>query len=412
MPKYVWLYDIGIRLYVGLAKIVAFKNPKVKQWVNAATEKRPFSIRQTDKPLLWMHCASVGEYEQGKPVWDKLKQAYPNDEFVVSFFSPSGYEFVKKNYPSEEIFYLPIDTQSTMQSLVSHLKPKAVLIVKYEFWYHLLHTLHRHQIPCYLVSGIFRPQQVFFRWYGTLHRNMLSYVRYFFLQNEESFSLLSKQGFKNILVTGDTRIDRVMDIRDMPFEDEKLRQGHKPDKLFIAGSVWNSDIPLLQKIIAALPTDWHIWIIPHELKQFDMKRLKTDFDTYSQSQLLLKRFLLIDVQGMLSKLYRMGTCCYVGGAFESGLHNILEVAVYKKPILIGNNYSKFQEAIDLVKLGCAFALNEKEDVTSVVEKISHQAAFRHEIAEKLEEYIQLKANVSDKISVFIYEDLEHFENKF
>lgn len=375
MGVFLWCYDIGLagyRLLLGLGSLV---HPKARLWVQgrrgwktrlqAALE--PFANRQT---RIWMHCASLGEFEQGRVLLDALRQRYPDALLVLSFFSPSGYQH-RKSYPSADVVcYLPLDGPLAARDFLDLVRPGLALFVKYEFWYHFIHQLHLRGVPLAVISARFRPDQVFFRPWGGFFRRMLKEVRWFFVQDDPSGELLRGIGIRQLSRAGDTRFDRVAELaaraRELP-EIERFIAGRYT---LVAGSTWPQD----ERLIAAAWKDQAggcCILVPHEVHEARIRALEAMLE--GQGIRLsawvtgphpdpAPRFLIIDRIGWLSSLYRYGQLAYVGGGFQHGIHNTLEAAVYGIPVLFGPRWQAFREAADLIGLGAAQPVSSLEEL--------------------------------------------------
>lgn len=371
-----WIYNIGIRLYSFLLHIAAIFNPKAKLFVNG--RKNIWSqiankINPNDKPI-WFHFASLGEFEQGRPVLEALKNRNPEQKIIVTFFSPSGYE-IRKNYALADVFYLPLDIRKNAARFIELVNPQQAIFTKYEFWFHYFNELHKQQIPLYLISGIFRPNQTFFKWYGGFYTNMLNYISHFFVQNEESVSLLKSIGINNISLSGDTRFDRVYENAHHPKALPLIEQFCGDDNVFIAGSTWLPDERLLVALIEKNP-DWKFIIAPHEIGGAHIQEIERLFpkaikfsvvspqlnQTLPQISNLNYQILIIDNIGMLSSLYQYGKLAYIGGGFGVGIHNTLEAAAFGLPVIFGPKYDKFQEAKHLIAIGAAKSISSENEL--------------------------------------------------
>ena len=361
------LYNLAIRLYqVAIFMASVFGNPKAKFWI--AGRKGIFKKLQTNlKPKerrIWVHAASLGEFEQGRPIIEKIKEQYPEYKIFLTFFSPSGYE-VRKNYPGADyIYYLPADTPANAKRFIDLVKPEKVLFIKYEFWYNYLSTLKKRNIPVYLCSAIFRDNQLFFKWYGGWYRKVLSLFDHLFVQTDASKELLASIGFTNVTTTGDTRFDRVHDIASQAKEIAEVAAFVGNHQCLIAGSTWEPDEDLLAAYMNGATTPLKYIIAPHEIHASHIERLEKSiqkkvvrFSTWKLSQAGDPDVLIIDNIGMLSSLYRYGQTAYIGGGFGKGIHNTLEAATFGLPVLFGPNYLKFQEAKDLITLEGAFTIS-------------------------------------------------------
>ncbi len=323
-----------------------------------------------------MHCASLGEFEQGRPLLEKIKSDYPHLKILLTFFSPSGYE-VRKHYSGADwVFYLPLDTKANVLKFLNIVKPQLAIFVKYEYWYNYLEQLRIRDIPVMLISALFRKQSIFFKWYGGLHRRMLSFFTHIYVQDEESLLNLKRlPGVDKVTRAGDTRFDRVIAIAAefQPVEPvEKFATGRK---ILVAGSTWPDDEKNLL-LLWQQNRELSLIIAPHEIHAEHIRYLLglfPDAALYSalkanhDSNILNKHILIIDNIGMLSRLYRYGQFAYIGGGFNrSGIHNTLEAAVYGKPVIFGPNYQKFNEAKGLLDAGGAFTYNQPAELISLV----------------------------------------------
>ncbi len=380
-----FLYRLGIAVFSLLMRIAAFWHPKAKLWVQGRQHLLGRIARETQgwDSSAWFHFASLGEFEQGRPVMEALKKARPELKIVVTFFSPSGYE-IRKNYTgADRVFYLPTDTPQIAATFIRLINPEMAIFTKYEYWFFYFRQLHRQGIPLYMISSIFRPDQVFFKWYGSLHRQMLGFVQQFFVQNEESKALLAQLGQQNVTVAGDTRFDRVAELavnhRDLP----EVAAFAGKSKVLVAGSTWPEDELLLATLLEQQP-DWKMIIAPHEVDEAHIQELHKRFPEghairYSElqtpnseptSQKREHRTLIIDTIGLLSSLYAYGDIAYIGGGFGKGIHNTLEAAAYGIPVIFGPNYEKFQEAKDLISEGAGFEISNAEDLAFTFQKLA------------------------------------------
>ena len=367
-----WIYNIGIRIYGFLLHIAAIFNPKAKLFINGRKniwQQIANKVNPNDNPI-WFHFASLGEFEQGRPVLEALKDKNPQQKIIVTFFSPSGYE-VRKNYALADVFYLPLDTHKNAERFIKLVNPQQAIFTKYEFWFHYFNELHKKQIPLYLISGIFRPNQIFFKWYGSFYREILTYVSHFFVQNKESVDLLKSIGISQVSLSGDTRFDRVYENAQHPKKLELIEQFCGDAKVFIAGSTWLPDEKLLVALTVKNP-DWKFIIAPHEIGEAHVKEIENlfpeaiKFSVFS-SQLtqisnLKSQVLIIDNIGMLSSLYQYGRLAYIGGGFGAGIHNTLEAAAFGLPVIFGPKYDKFQEAKDLIAIDAAKSISSEDEL--------------------------------------------------
>lgn len=353
----IWFYTLGIRL----AALLGHRNAglMVKGW--GETKEKLMQL-QPGRPTAWFHAASLGEFEQARPVIEAYRQQHPGHQVLVTFFSPSGYE-IRKNYAqAEAVCYLPPDLPRKIRRLINIAHPKVVFFVKYEFWFNYLRILRRKHIPTYIFSTIFRPNQYFFKWYGSFFRKQLALgFTHLFVQNEESLQLLKSHGITQCSLAGDTRFDRVHQIAEAAARNEKVEQwlstAESGTKVIIAGSSWPPDEELISKYIETSPLPLRVILAPHVISEEHIKQIEGQFaDSVRYSQLAdnaspSAKILIIDNMGMLSQLYRYADVAYIGGGFGVGIHNILEAVTFGKPVLFGPNFHKFKEARDIIALG-------------------------------------------------------------
>lgn len=395
------LYNIAIRFYYSIIYIASLWNEKARKWVAGRKNiSADLSKKKSNNQTIWFHCASVGEYEQALPLIRLCKQKYGGFQVLVTFYSPSGYEYARKKFPDEWIVYLPLDTRHNISSFIHQVNPVFVFVIKYEFWYHMLSQLHDKNIPVFLVSGIFRKEQLFFSPFGTFQRKILHFFTHLYVQNEDSRALLKSIHIGNVTVTGDTRFDRVNENKNEIFHDLKIARFVTTEKIFVAGSVWDSDIPVLKKIIDILPSDWKIMLVPHEINHFSTDWIIEPFIKYTDPEIGDSRILFIDTMGILSKLYRYAKFVYVGGGFGKGIHNILEPAVYCKPVFIGTRFHKFNEAAELVRLECAFSVNSENAGDFIKREIFDENKYQL-TEDRLNRYMSVNTNLSEKILVYV-----------
>lgn len=366
-----FLYNITITLADFLLKIIALFNPKIKLFV--AGRKDVFEtlsqkIKASDKTI-WFHAASLGEYEQGLPVIEKIKEKFPSHKIVITFFSPSGYEVRKNNTIADATVYLPLDTKKNAQKFLKLVHPEMAFFIKYEYWPNYLNKLKKSNTPTYLISGIFRANQVFFKWYGQFYRNALNSFTYFFVQNEASKKLLLQLGKNNVAVSGDTRFDRVAAILEKDNSLDFISQFKNDCLTIVIGSSWPKDENLLVNYINSTNHKLKFIIAPHNIKPEQIQQLKNSiskktvlFSEKENKNLAEFDVFIIDTIGILTKIYSYADIAYVGGGFGNpGVHNILEPATFGVPIIIGPNFSHFAEAIALVNLeGCTSISNTDE----------------------------------------------------
>lgn len=383
----IFFYNVGIRLYSFVVGLVAiFGNKKAQLW-KAGRKNWPERLQQaipTGKPLIWVHAASLGEFEQGRPVIEQLRVDYPQHGILLTFFSPSGYE-IRKNYNGADIVcYLPADTKRNARQFVKIAQPKLAIFIKYEFWYHYLTTLFQQNIPTLLISGIFRPKQVFFKPHGGLFRQLLEKMTHLFVQNEESLQLLQTIHLQNASLAGDTRFDRVWAMRENPTELPVIETYATGRKVIACGSTWPADETLLANWWKNAKQDGRALIIaPHEIGESHIQQIEQLFpgavrySQYKNAPGQQVNVLIIDNVGMLSALYRYSYISYIGGGFgKAGIHNILEAATYNKPVLFGPNIEKFHEAVTLVGLKGAFVVQDEFTLATTVAALSEADLYK------------------------------------
>lgn len=394
-----FLYDLGIGAYYFLVLLVSLKNKKARAWI----EGRRNIIHRIDNQIntetrrVWFHFASLGEFEQGRPVLEDLKSQHPGISIVITFFSPSGYE-ARKDYPlADHVFYLPVDTRKNAMEFVRLVNPSIAVFTKYEYWYHYFKELHQRNIPLFIVSGIFREDQPFFKWYGGLHRKMLQMVSYFFVQNQHSKKMLNNIGIGNVGVTGDTRFDRVVKNISQVAEIPAVKAFCGESNVFITGSSWPQDETLIAGLTRSFPA-WKFIIAPHEIDAGHIRAIEKLFsDCIKLSELKPsapeKQVLIIDNIGMLSSLYQYGDIAYIGGGFGVGIHNTLEAAAFGMPVIFGPNYRRFQEAVDLIEIGASFSIETMEDLREKMDYLDDKNV-RDKIGEVAKKYVAGKAGAT------------------
>ena len=361
-------------------------------------------LNSNTHPLVWFHCASLGEFEQGRPVLEKITADYPQYKIVLTFFSPSGYE-VRKNYAGADfIFYLPLDSPNNARQFLDLVNPALTVFVKYEFWYYYLSELKRRQIPTFSISAIFRPGQLFFKSYVSFYRNLLHCFTHIFTQNKASADLLAAAGINHVTIAGDTRFDRVLQtavtVKSIP-----LVEAFKEDKpIFIIGSSWPQDLEVLLPFVQKWADQVKFIIAPHEMHEKEIadlqERLTGRARRFSQAAIQSPEnftVLIIDNIGMLGSLYAYGDYAYIGGAFGKGLHNTLEAAVFGLPLFFGPNYQKFQEAIDLVSLEVALPVNNTTELDAAFSRIFADTSLYQTKAAQAKNYVQNQAGATNII---------------
>lgn len=372
------LYDLGIRLYYLLILLVSPFNQKARQWIRGrkGLMKKIESTIDPALPLVWFHCSSLGEFEQGRPIIESIREREPGKNILLTFYSPSGYE-VRKNYPGADfIFYLPLDTRRNARRFLKQLNIEKAYFIKYEFWYHLLSNLKAQKVPAYLVSGIFRKDQIFFRVWGKWFKKILASFDHLFVQQQSSLDLLKSIGIQNVSLAGDTRFDRVQAIVQGRTVDPRFKAFTGSIPTIIAGSTWPQDEELLVRYINQTdrPIKWII--VPHEIHETDIIRLAREINKKCQrytamtnSDLPQTSVIIVDTIGILSSLYQYAEVAYIGGGFGKGIHNTLEAATFGLPVIFGPNYQKFQEAVDLVDSKSAFPVHDYAEFEVILTRL-------------------------------------------
>lgn len=451
------LYTLSIHIAIALAHFVARFHLKTRKWVEgqsnwqsnikyqisniktstaqAAQVQRPTSNfkSQTSKVQhqnIWFHAASLGEFEQGRPVIEAVRKTYPNAKIVLTFFSPSGYEIQKDYDQVDAVCYLPADTPANVQQFLDEIQPDMALFIKYEFWFNYLHELKKRKIPTLLFSAIFRPNQLFFKWYEGGYRKMLFCFDHILVQNQASQNLLQSVHYSNVTLAGDTRLDRVVQIAKQVKKFPEIEQFKRNEQLLVIGSAWPDDMEILIPFLNKFNQPLKVIIAPHEINSEQIEKWREQlrrgslrFTEYGerrigngegrrrihgmeneerlvQDSLLTTHYslLFLDTIGMLSSVYRYADFAYIGGAFGDGLHNILEPAVFGIPIFFGQpHYQKFQEAHDLLRLGGATSVADTEGFRKSFTEVYENQALRNQKATICRDYVQQNAGATDKV---------------
>jgi len=406
-PVLLLLYNIFLFVYQAAIRIAALFNPKAKKWIEGRRDilqKIKTTLPHNEKRI-WFHCASVGEFEQGRPLIEAIKHQHPEYKILLTFFSPSGFE-LRKNYEfADYIFYLPMDGRKRSAKFIRMANPSLAVFVKYEFWYYYICNLEKNNIPIALISATFRKEQPFFKWYGGLFREMMRKLSFIFVQDLQSQKLLAEIDIsKNVSVTGDTRYDRVFAIAQTAQRFLVIEEWKGNSKLLIAGSTWAADEQLLRHYSEALPSDWKMIIAPHEVNPARIQSVKSTFsNSLLYSELPHKtestpRVLIIDNIGMLSSLFRYGEIAYIGGGFsKGGIHNTLEPAVFGLPVIFGPEYEKFVEARTLVEHELAFSVNDSPNFQARLQELIGDPALLHRKKLELREFVRQNVGVTNKI---------------
>ncbi len=400
------IYYILVHLAYFLALPVALFSKKTRLWVTGRFGWRR-KIKQwnhTTGPVFWFHAASLGEFEQGLPLMEAFREEIPGCQLVLTFYSPSGYE-VRKNFEKADlVVYLPLDTPYNARKFIAHINPDAAFFIKYEFWYGYMKQLHEMCIPCFLVSGIFRTEQAFFKWYGYWFRRNLEMFSHLFVQDKVSESLMKSIGILSVTVSGDTRFDRVTAnaTKRQPIAIADHFSGS--DFCLVSGSTWPDDEDLLIDYIKEASEEMKFIMAPHEIGRNHINHL-TDllknkhilYSEYDASLAKNKQVLIIDNIGMLSSLYRYGHCAYIGGGFGKGIHNILEAAVFGIPVIFGPNYRKAREAVEMIEKGAAFCVRSPEELTTIIDKLAADRQFLEQTSRKARLYVEQNTGATKTI---------------
>ena len=383
------LYTFGIRAYaLGVRVAASFGNAKAKLWVEG--RKKPLLQTEDDEPWVWFHAASLGEFEQGRPLIEALKQQYPNLKVSLTFFSPSGYE-VRKDYAlADEVLYLPIDTMKNARMWVNRHRFVATFFIKYEFWFNYMQALADKGIPLYYISLILKPDQYFFKWYGGWFRKQLKNVTHFFVQDETTLNLL--KDFGNATLCGDTRFDRVAAIARTAKRFPEIEDFINGRKCIIAGSTWPPDEKLLIPYINKLPDDYCMIIAPHDISEKHLKQIRE-----ALQQVPSDKVYLIDSVGILSQLYQYARFVYIGGGFGVNIHNIQEPVTFGCPVVFGPKFNSFKEAVDLVDLKGAFTIKNQVELDRIFDRLIQDEVLYKQASETCREYLNSQLGATEAI---------------
>ncbi|MBV6439923.1 MAG: 3-deoxy-D-manno-octulosonic acid transferase [Haliscomenobacteraceae bacterium CHB4] len=425
-----FFYEIGIRVMVWGIRLAAVFHPKARKWMEgrrnwrehyrAVLNQQPATGNR--RQTLWLHAASLGEFEQGRPVVEAFKERFPGWRIILTFFSPSGYE-IRKDYPlADVVCYLPADTRRNARDFLDIIQPDAAIFVKYEFWANYLFELKKRGIPPLLVSALFRENQPFFRWYGGFWRKMLGCFTHFFVQNAASENLLQRIGFQNITVAGDTRVDRVLNIAEGAKENEIVAAFRKSPveaglcDLLIAGSTWPQDESLIAEgLRLASLDDIKVVFAPHDPSQKSVSHILDLLppDEFGATSLYSRATtksaaeasnLIIDNVGLLNSIYRYGRVAYIGGGFGKGIHNTLEPAAFGLPVIFGPKYEKFEEARQFVARGGAFPVHNATELEKILKKLE-EPAFYEKASQAVRRYLEENKGATEKILSFFMQNL-------
>lgn len=397
----IFIYNVAIYSYYFGILFTSLFNKKAALWVNG----RKQNIEKIESKNIWFHVASLGEFEQAKPLIKKLKKTYPEFKIVLTFFSPSGYEVQKNNTLADLVYYFPLDTQKNAQEFIKKIKPKMVFFIKYEFWFHYLNQLKKHKIPTFLVAGIFRENQIFFKQLNTIFKEMLFNFTHFFVQNALSKKLLKNIDIKNVSIVEDTRFDTVFNNFENAKTFKEIESFIGNEKCVVIGSSWLKDELIWSKIIPNYPK-YKFIIAPHEVNKTRIDELKSTFKNCALHSEIennkATQVLIIDSIGKLSSLYQYSHISYVGGGFNVSVHNILEPAIFGAPIIFGPNHKKSQEALDLIQLGSAFEIADEKSLHKTFKNLNDLDKNRTCI-EINKTYVKQRIGGSNKIILHLIE---------
>lgn len=401
-----FLYNIGIYLYYISILLASIFNKKAKKWIKG--RKNIFhQLRQNIDPsqkIIWFHAASLGEFEQGRPVIESFNKKYPEYKIMLTFFSPSGYEIRKDYEQADYVFYLPIDLKKNAKKFIQIVNPIIVVFIKYEFWFNYINELNKNNIPIFIISAIFRKEQHFFRWYGKWFRLMLGKITYLFVQNHSSYELLKSIHIKNVIISGDTRFDRVFTIAQQTKTFPLVQKFAGQHKVLLAGSTWPPDESLINHLFSESQS-FKLIIAPHEVheerirsiqKLFSSKKI-VRFSETDEKNIDSADILIIDQIGILSGLYQYCDIAHIGGGFGKGIHNILEAATFGKPVIFGPNFQKFKEAVDLVALGGGFTISNETNLSSVFSKLIASEQYYNAVSVTCKNFIEKNRGATDRI---------------
>lgn len=440
MILYRFLYSLFIVLYQTAIRLACLWNPKAKLWISGRKNilaRLKSELGNEKAPIVWMHCASLGEFEQGRPLLEQLRVDYPGVKLLLTFFSPSGYTVIKGKKVADYIYYLPFASRLTVARFIDIASPVLVLWIKYDYWFYYMHELKKRNIPLLLISGNFQKTQAFFKWYGKMHRYMLHCFTHLFVQTKYSRLLLKKIGTsRNVTISGDTRFDRVIEIAERFEPIEAIEKFCGNDKVIVAGSTWPEDEEELDHYANTHPEIKFI-IAPHEIHETHLKEIEQLFQrtvrfSVFQEQLLqvnnpgapadpriypstaenkdstnhkVKNVMIIDNIGMLSRLYRYTTIAYVGGGFgEEGVHNVLEAAVFGKPVVFGPVFNKYIEAIELLEESGAYTIETALELESKFNELFTDHDLYNEVCKAARNYVYSKKGATAKIMQYIQEN--------
>ncbi|HTB06191.1 MAG TPA: glycosyltransferase N-terminal domain-containing protein [Bacteroidia bacterium] len=403
-----FIYSLGIRFY-GLAIFIAsLFNDKAKKWRLGRKDifqNLQKALQNNKSPIAWFHCASLGEFEQGRPVIEEFKQKFPQYKILLTFFSPSGYEMRKDYASADYIFYLPLDTVSNAKRFVEIVKPSVTIFVKYEFWHNYLNQLQQQGVPTYLISAVFRADQYFFKWYGKWFKDHLKDYKRIFVQDTDSEKILKSAGVSNVELAGDTRLDRVIALSEQAKTDAIIEEFKGSGTLWICGSTWAEDEKHILPVYNQLQSSGEkikLLLVPHEINESHISQMLQLFSAVKYSAVNANdvkgaNVLVVDKMGLLASLYRYADVAYIGGGFGDGIHSLLEAVVYDIPVVFGPNHKKFNEAIGLIKVNGGFAVSSTEELQKRINRLVTDDTYRENCGEAAKAYVWNRRGATQKI---------------
>lgn len=400
-----WFYNFCITIYAMLIRLASPFYAKARLWHKGRRgmfERMQSTIVKGER-LVWVHVASLGDFEQGRPVVDYIRKYHPDHKILLTFFSPSGYE-IRKEYPNADyVFYIPADTKRNVRRFLDIVEPEIAIFVKYEFWLNMLTELHKRKVRTFIVSAIFRHNSIFFRPFGRIWREALRSFEMLFVQNETSKALLAELGIERVIVAGDTRFDRVLTIAEQTERVDVIEQFKGGSRLFVAGSTWGADEEILLPLINNNP-DIKFVVAPHEIDEARIERLMREvqggavrYTQLPQSNFTNKQVLILDTMGLLARTYGSAEWAYIGGGFGAGIHNTLEAVVYGLPVAFGPKYHKFKEACDLIELGVGRSVTSREELQGWFEELKHDYDYLARLAVVAKVYVGQHRGATEKI---------------
>ena len=409
------LYSLAIRCYSGMISLASLLgNAKARLWSQGRRKQWDrLKSDDSDAEWIWFHVSSLGEFEQGLPLIEKIKERYPKYKLLLTFFSPSGYEPRKNFQLADKVAYMPSDTLTNAKRLVDNFNIKAAFFVKYDFWFNYMKVLNDNDIPLYYVSALLHSNHYFFKFYASWFRKQLRYVKHYFVQNEETENLLKSIGIVNVTVTGDTRFDRVYDIARQSQSFPEIENFINGRKCIIAGSSWQTDERFLIPFIERMPENYCMIIAPHDISDSHINQIISqlkDYRLYTEIQQPTAnsqspKVLVVNTIGILKKIYRYARFAYVGGGFMSSIHNTQEALVYGCPVVIGPKYHKFVEAVDLVKDGGMFSVSNQQELNDIFERLINDEVFYDKVSNICQDYVKLSIGATKKILNYLQADL-------